>query len=477
MKQFSKKGLIFTILIAVSIITTAFIPVQHQSMQLQGGDAWEVYTDFSTYDNMFSTFEDDQGRGNALYLNGGIELSLYGEDLFNRSPLLENPPQDFIATVELQLTSQDINLGAGLICNYDYRTDEGIYFEMLFDQSYVIYAINDGEYYHLDGLDTNNPQWNSEGDFEYYSTSSINPMGSNYLTVKCGSGSYELTINDSNVANFTAPFNFSPTDISLFTYSYTDNDSVVLFDNFYATSTYSSQSTQTGSKPVSNPQSSSSDDFLYTDEDGVTYYYDPFEGTTLFGEYQDDSSSILQRNNSLVMDINTQGYSVWTSPDATIPEKLGVDVEVTLLNPNAIETVAGVACDFVSNSEMPTRPHAYGVFFEITFDGYYAIYQNTQAGVMYYTNGAWEYYGGAVSDIPDLYQPFDNINTTTLNYLTIKCIDNNYGFKINGETVALSDTFTRIPNSNVILYTGSYYEPQTSVKFDNFYLIDAWNLE
>ena len=672
----------------LSISLVGFRTYQESDIQNQIGDSWGIFTNFETGEDLFSTSIEDIGQ--AIYTNGGLELSLYEKLFYYRSVLFETPPESFIASVEFQLESNNEYTSAGFICNYDYRNNNGIYFEVGFDQTYAIYTIENDIYTYLVDLDTQNPYWATDVQDPFYPTEVINPNGINELTVSCDQNHYQMQVNGTLLADINTSLDFASTNLSLYTLNYADQDSVILFDNFYAeeigTKSYqidpatpwgaytefdqqygyftdwsneygsvshienaleiqvyqaddinfavfepespinkfveieaslasgdlesgvgiscdffqdpsdsqvygtlfiitfdgyysiirnmpdstmvlvnnqwqtmdpnsnsympsdlisnygintirtecdhgthafyingtrvaqyddfepdyptsisisgttyqnpnstiriesfyagsyeafspSEETPSSSGKPTTNQESyDRSSDFLYYADDGTPFYYDPFNNsqTSLFNEYfPDEPYSIAIQDGGMRMDTNGKGILLSNAPYMTYPSDYAIDVEVYLNDSNAPETVAGVACGYSGNDEMPSRPFGYGVFMEITFDGYYALYENTQAGVAYYTNGEWAYFSGAVDEIPDLYQPTDLVNTNGKNILTLGCLENNFTFTLNNVLLANSDTLSLNQNGVALLYTGTFYEPSTSVIFDEFILIDA----
>ena len=683
------------VLLIIGILSVGLVGFRafdsESSFSFQIGDIWSVYTDFETGEDIFNTFIDSNGLRKVVFANTGLEMTTNEEKIFNPSFLLVSPPDSFNANVEVSLSKGDFETGAGFVCNYDYRNDEGVYFELAFDKTYTIYAINEGQVYYLIGLDAGIPEWTTES-VQYYPSELIDPYGLTNIRVHCEDDYFQFGLNGEWLVDFDIPFNLPSNTLGLFSYTYSNNENVVLFDNFYAEEPHENSSVDQSDMPWSvyttfdadygyfedkyddyasirhandslevtiHPSGYSAislfeiespinkfvevdvslaegdletgaiiscdafypnndviipygtfffmtfdgyysiqrrmldsslalvnnewqelntegSDYIPTDlvnpngtntmkmecengvhtyflngtqvaqyqdfepdyatdialmgltyqnpnsvirfesfyagayetvpadlstssnngkptantnttevetnhvgvtDDGIDYLYDEFNDALLFGEYfQEGVAEILIENGAMDMTIFANDIFLRSVPYLTTPKNVGIDVEVALVD-GGLESVAGVACDFIANAEMPTRPHGYGVFFEITFDGYYAMYKNTQAGVTYYSNGEWKNFGGAVEDIPDLYQPTDLINTSGYNRLNLGCVRGTNVFSINDTKIAEFEDYPSEMNGDVVLYAGTFYEPYTSVRFDDFIAFDLSGMQ
>lgn len=681
MKQRTLSRFVLLVICILSVGLVGFRSLgSEQAFVAQSGDAWQVATDFEVEDELFYTFGDEQGRGSAVYQDGGLFLAISEESLFNRSPLQMYTPDNYSASVEFENYSDNPNLGVGMIFNQSPDNQEGIYLELMMDQTFAVYIFKGGTMYTLIDLDQGNPMWSQE-DFDFYTSKLINPVGINTLTMTSNNGTYQAILNGQVLVTFESPFELNSNQFSLFTYSYDDQPSLVRFDNFSAEEITSSQQSQSPSsvwplqteferndglfeewqddasaityqndalifsinqanylaytslKPATpinkyveaevslasgdletgialscdsfsdaktntiygtflfltfdgyysiqrympdgnttlmpdgwqntnsgasdyaatdlingqaintfrtecnhgrhtffingtqiasyddfepdydtqivvlgktyqhensvirveslqagdfespnlpastNATTSQNQDFYFTNQDGVSFYYDDFENGSLFSEFYDPQLADITINNGVMnMDVFTAGVFLRNVPDISIPPELALDVDANLIS-GGKNTVVGLTCDFVINDQMPSRPYAYGVFLELRFDGTFAAYQNTQAGVAYFNGETWAYSPGTVDQITDLYHPTTAFNSNGSNLLTLGCMDENYAFAINNQAVAWTDQFMRNPDAAVAIYTDTYFEPNATVTFDNFYLVDMTGQE
>lgn len=667
------------LLIMIASVTLGFNAIPEENFfQTQDGDEWDVFVEFDNDENYFNEYFDSNGLGQAQLGHGGLEVSTFATDLYNWVPFNYASPKNIFALVDVEFVSGDPSTGAGLICDYDYDTEEGIYFEASLDGYFTIYMRYGDEYYFLSDIDTTNPTWNQES-IEFVATNLLDLNKTNELGVYCNQGSYKFGINEVTVAEFTSPYKQTGEGISLFTYTYSDEGGTIRFDDFYAESldtnpnqtnipqktnkwsisskfdsndglfledTYKASRTryanlgfefslfdenkmtwaastidapsnvsveadvllvdgdlETGAgiscdaftmndalipfgtffvvtfdgyyTIVQNYQSGTAyyvnDGWIYENESGNKYVQtdliDPYEENHIkmncdHGNYQfyinqvlvaqyeametdmdtnivlfaqtyqnpnsivrfdnfyaesleytettsQSSSSVKQSNSTastaseddywyILSDFsektvfseyykaemaeavyNNGGFDIslfnqnlhfWSSPNVPTPTDIGIEIEATLIE-GGLETIAGMACEYSYAPEFPTHPYAYGVFFEITFDGYFAIYKNTQAGFSYYSNGEWEYISGEIQGIPDLYQQTNLIDSYGTNRLMVMCDHGDYQFYINDVLAAKIADYETSEVLDIAIYSSSYYVPSSTVRFDNFYAV------
>jgi hypothetical protein len=456
--------------------------IGEESNQLNPAAPWGLYTDF---DGQYGYFIDWSNEyGSVTHVDNALEIEVYQADDVEFALLeIESPINKFVE-IDASLASGNLETGVGISCDFFQQPNDnqayGTFFYVTFDGYYAIIRFMPDS-----SLSLINGQWQNMDTTteDYIATDLVDGYGTNTIRAECDHGTHAFYINGTRVAQYD---DFEPeyaTSISLAGSTYQNPNSIIRIESFYAGGyeefTPSENTPSTSSKPTANQQQEDrSGNFLNYTEDGTPFYYDQFNSDqdSLFDEYYAENlTAISIANGVMKMDVYSQDIFVSNAPYMSYPNDFGIDIEVTLNDANAPETVAGVACDYIENPQMPSRPYGYGVFAEITFDGYYAFYQNTQAGVAYYTNGGWSYFSGAVNEVPDLYQPTDLVNLSGKNNITLGCIDNHYTFTLNDTPIAQSNDFTHIPNGAGILYTGTFYEPSTSVIFDNFFLVDASN--
>ena len=165
----------------------------------------------------------------------------------------------------------------------------------------------------------------------------------------------------------------------------------------------------------------------------------------LFGPYSDPNGLVEShfRNGGLELTIHDTGTYFWILPDSSTPRDISVQVDAILENGDP-ETGAGVVClyDFDNDN---------GIYFEITFDGYYVIYKFTDQGEEY---------------IYDFY-PSDLINIGGNNNIAVVCNNGVYEFYVNGGMLVKFEDSSSL-GSEMALFAYTYSHPESVVRFDNF---------
>jgi hypothetical protein len=174
-------------------------------------------SDFET-DDMFSEYADDGGLVESHFSDGGLQITIHEPDVYFWSYPHANIPQNTTVQVDAKLVDGDIETGAGVICRYDYDTDNGIYFEITFDGYFVVLKKSDSGWEYLE---------------EYTETDLIAPYQFNTIKAICNDSSYQFIVNDQLVANFTDSEVLGD-ETAIYGYTYYQPESVILFDNFYA---------------------------------------------------------------------------------------------------------------------------------------------------------------------------------------------------------------------------------------------------
>lgn len=206
--------------ILMLIVVLAFATVACSA--LSGlGDLMEDSNSFSSdfeSDDMFSEFADDAGLVESHFKNGGLEMTIHQEDVYFWAYPNAEIPKNVVVEIDAQFVSGDPETGAGLICNYDYDTDYGIYFEITFDGFFTVFKNTEAGWEYIE---------------EFTQTDLVNKKDNNNIKAVCNDGSYEFYINDELVADFNET-NGLGDEVSIYAYTYFTPESVVRFDNFYA---------------------------------------------------------------------------------------------------------------------------------------------------------------------------------------------------------------------------------------------------
>jgi hypothetical protein len=166
---------------------------------------------------LFVEYSDPEGLVESHFRNGGLELEINdGDTYFWIFPDTETPLRVDLK-VEASFVDGDPETGVGMVCEYDYDTDQGLYFETTFDGYYLVYKNTPSGWEYL---------------YDFTPTSRINQAGKNTIEVVCNDGEYEFYVNDSLLVKFEDEVDFGG-DIALFGYTYA-NPGVVRFNNFSA---------------------------------------------------------------------------------------------------------------------------------------------------------------------------------------------------------------------------------------------------
>ena len=174
-------------------------------------------SDFET-DNLFSEFADKNGLVESHFRNGGLEMTIHEKDVYFWSYPNAETPKNISLQVETKLVDGDQETGAGVICKYDYDTDQGIYFEITFDGFYVVLKNSDEGWEYLQ---------------DFTSTNLIDPYQFNSIQAVCDQNFYQFYVNNNLVAEFN-DYDSLGDETAIYGYTYVHPESVILFDNFYA---------------------------------------------------------------------------------------------------------------------------------------------------------------------------------------------------------------------------------------------------
>ena len=167
---------------------------------------------------LFDAYSDPEGLVESEFRNGGLELTIHEEEVYFWIYPDVVTPKNISVQVDVIYVQGDPETGAGIICNYNYENDYGIYFEITFDGYYVIFKETEAG-------------WETIEDFTF--TDLVNSSGANRIKAVCDNGSYDFYINDVIVSSFTETTTLGD-EIALYGYTYFTPESVIRFDNFYA---------------------------------------------------------------------------------------------------------------------------------------------------------------------------------------------------------------------------------------------------
>ena len=218
----------------------------------------------------------------------------------------------------------------------------------------------------------------------------------------------------------------------------TQNAQKLAFETAAAESTQAALENQNATEPTQAPNET------YTTS-GETFTSD-FETDDIFSEYADDGGLVEShfKDGGLEMTIHESDVYFWTYPNANIPKNTIVQVDAKLVDGD-IETGAGVICHYDYDTD-------YGIYFEITFDGYFVVLKNSEYG--------WEYLVE--------YTATDLITPYQFNTIKASCDDTSFHFYVNDELVARFNDIDYLGNETAI-YGYTYYQPESVILFDNFY--------
>lgn len=178
----------------------------------------DVYSSDFENDDLFSEFADDGGLVESHFANGGLEMTIHEKDVYFWAYPNAVIPQNVSVSVDAKLVDGDEETGAGVICNYDYDTDNGIYFEITFDGFFVVLKKSDAGWEYLQ---------------EFTATDLVNGTDFNNIKAVCDNGSYEFYVNGTMATSFTDSTALGD-ETAIYGYTYFKPESVILFDNFYA---------------------------------------------------------------------------------------------------------------------------------------------------------------------------------------------------------------------------------------------------
>ena len=178
----------------------------------------EVFKSDFENDDLFTEFADDAGLVESHFRDGGLEMTIHEKDVYFWAYPDAVIPKNVAVEVDAKLVDGDNETGAGVICNYDYDTDQGIYFEITFDGFYVVLKNSDAGWEYLE---------------EFSPSDLVNKNDFNNIKAVCNDGSYEFYVNGDMVTSFE---DSSPLGVetAIYGYTYFKPESVILFDNFYA---------------------------------------------------------------------------------------------------------------------------------------------------------------------------------------------------------------------------------------------------
>lgn len=171
-----------------------------------------------------------------------------------------------------------------------------------------------------------------------------------------------------------------------------------------------------------------------------------FETDDLFSEYNDPNGLVESHfvDGSLHMTVHDKDTYFWTYPDIELPENLSIQVDTQYIDGD-IETGAGIVCKYDYDTD-------YGIYFEITFDGFYVILKHS--------DNDWEFL--------QEFEMADNINSHDTNTIKAVCGATDYQFYINNQLVSSFSDTSQLGDETA-LYAYTYSHPNSVISFDNFY--------
>ena len=426
----------------------------------QDVEIWNVFEDFEFQDGYFTGQLDSSEFGSISIYNGKLESTISTANDFNFIPLYGEVPDNVTARVDVDLISQDLAVGAGIAFNFNSVTHDGVYFEMVFDHDFSIYAKNNDVWYYLKAFGSTDAYWTTDSsESSFYTTSAIDSYGVNSIEMVCDHGFYSVFVNGVSLGDFPAPpFELPYNGLSLFSYTYYDEGGVVQFDNFSAEERYDNSSSTSitppaSSKPIAQNQPNS---------DGWRYFEDFEDGEGLFKSYSADggSYSVQYANGGLELqnNLSPSENNAYTTFDSTV-QNVAIDVEVSLLYGNT-SNGAQVACrgDIDGN----------GIYFEVDFDQEYTMYA-------YYNN---EYYrlvdfgnenttwSNSADSTEFLFST--NINSST-NKISIECNNGKFKFGVNGNLLQEGTYPFDFLGTDIDLLSVNQMDDNFIIRFDNFY--------
>lgn len=211
-----KKISIFAMVLALAVASLACSIFGDDGVSLGSND--NVYSSDFENDDMFSEFADEGGLVESHFVDGGLEMTIHDKDVYFWAYPNADIPQNVAVQVDAKLIDGDEETGAGVICNYDYNTDNGIYFEVTFDGFFVVLKKSDAGWEYLQ---------------EFTPSDVVNTDDFNTIKAVCNAGSYEFIVNGESVTSFTDQSVLGD-ETAIYGYTYYKPESVIMFDNFYA---------------------------------------------------------------------------------------------------------------------------------------------------------------------------------------------------------------------------------------------------
>ncbi len=429
MKIQNKKRLWLLILI-VSLGLLAF----------QNGDVWQVSENFDNQNTIFSINSTTMDNGTFTFQNGQVISSIPLGKKFNIINLEQEAPQTLTAKVDVTLVSQDPAIGAGIICNHNPINNDGVFFEMDFDQDAQLYAVYENKFYYLKDFGTDHVAWvenAEETDFLHFSQ--INTNGTNTIEFTCTPDTYTIAINGSTLGSIPSPFSYSTNNIALFSYTYYDGENKVAFDNFSAKGLLPQNTTASNSKPTANSSSQTTSPSTPWGANTTFSYNDGY-----FEEAEKESFKSQYINSGLEISVYSPNITVWSAlrSESTINNFAEIEFEFVS---NDTYTFTGLSCDayLIDGSR-------YGTFFIVGADNTYRILRQHPSGIYALINNQWV----NVDDADSLKINTSLINPTQANTLKMECDHARRAFYINNQFLLEYQDFEPDYATKIMLIAG-----------------------
>ncbi len=406
----------------------------------QNGDVWQVFEDFENQNIIFSKTTTPQENRTFVVQNGQAISSITQAKKFNILTLEQEAPQTITAKVDINLLSQEPALGAGIICNHDSLNNDGVYFEVDFDQDAQIYAKYEDTFYYLKDFGTDHMEWVQNSDeTEFLHFTQINTNGTNTIEFTCAPDSYTITINGSTLGSFPAPFSYSTNNIALFSYTYYDGENKVAFDNFSAQGLLPQTTAPANNKPSANNPSQNPSASTLWGANTTFAYNDGY-----IKENDKEDYKIQYINSGLEITVNKSNLTLWTilQSESTINNFVEIDFE---FKEKDSYTLSGLSCDaYLLDGKR------YGTSFVVYADNTYQILRKHPSDTFALIDNQWV----NSNDTNQLNMQTSLLNPDQTNTLKMECDHARRAFYINNQFLLEYQDFEPEYDTEIMLLVG-----------------------